>query len=720
VSEIGVPGLGSGALGGALLREPPTVVVTAPSGPQTADTVTVAWTYASVLSKPQVSYRVQILNQAGVAVLYDSSFIPGADLSFACPFALSGGSQYLAKVTVSDGVDTGSATSSFSSTMSSVADIEPNTDVGSIFEIAINGVGYRLADSPERPYRRSTGQLQAPRLATGDTPFSEAIERYSFVSSSDWTAGAGQQLGSRTASNPSGYWASENVNPFEPGEVSLLPATSELVASAASTVGAVVASGHLFCATASNVLSRLTAPDDATPDTMTFTGDTLGGLASDGTYWYAFNTDEEIFRGTGTTIGSAWATLTAQTSEIKFIEWCSDRLAVVYVNATGQHVVSTLGPDGAEEVAAGRFKYTNATVDAVCAGDGYMWYAVNRTDRTVIYAWQLGSTDAAFIALDMPYGEAVTDMFFYLGNVMIRTASGTIYRAVQVSGELTPERVVQGAGVGPFAGLDRFVLFGWDGMSDDGRSGVGAIDLSTGGWCRWLRAAADTDTGALTSLFVWQGKAGFVVDGSGAMFPSSTLEASGYVTSSVTDLASGLTKVLDQISVGIAPLPANSGVQVAVSFDGGVSFESVGSVSVSGVMEGEWALGFQGASVATKVTLTATGATSPALSMVQVKLHPLSVVDSVVELPISCSDRMSGQNGVEIADSVGGMQRARTLESLVGTRVLLQDVDWPQTGVAEVWEMVSAEYSSVGIYERREGARQEAQAVCVCTLRRAS
>lgn len=718
MSEIAQDGLGSGQIAGALYRDPPVVAVTGPTGPQSTDTVTVAWSFTSTLSKTQASYRVQILDQAGSAVLYDSGTIPGAATSFACPFLLSGGSLYTAKVIASDGIDIGTDTSAFSAVLDDIVDFPAEDQVGPVFEVAINGEGYRLADTPERPYRRSTGQLQAPRLATGDTPFSEAIERYTFLGTGDWSLGAGQRVGSRPTSDPRAFWDSENVNPFEPGKVSLLPATSELFTSSAGAVGAVVASGHLFCATASDTVKRLTTPGGS-PTTMTFTGDTLVDLASDGTNWYAANTDEEIFRGSGTSIGAAWANLTAVTSQVRLIEWCSDRLAVVYVNGSSQHVVSTLTPAGAEEVAAGRFKYDNVSIDAICSGDGYMWYAANRTDRSVIYAWKIGSTDAPFIALDLPVGEAVTNMFFYLGNVMLRTNVGTIYRAVSSSGELTPERIVENVGVGPFTGLDRFVLFGWEDMSTDGRSGVGAIDLSTGGWCRWIQASAAGDNGPVTAAFSWLGKVGFLVDGSGPQYTSDTLSATGFVTSSVNDLASSMTKVFDELTLSIDPLPASATVEAEVSYDAGVSFTPVGEITATGLREARWALGRQSARVAVKVILNAAGVVSPSLSMVQVKLHPLSVVDTVVELPILCANRQNGMNGVEIQDARGGVERARLLESLVGTRVAFQDVDYPLTGLVETWEMVSAEFTSVGVYERSSGARQEAAAVCVCTLRRA-
>lgn len=726
MSEISQSGIGAGQIAGGLYREPPTAVLTAPSGPQDTPTVTFAWTYGSVLGKPQRSFRAQVLDQAGETVLYESGAIESTASTFDCPFTLAGGSMYTAKVIVSDGIDTAQATSVFSSDLQSVADFPVNHEVGSRFEVAINGVGYRLDDWPERPYRRSTGQLQAPRLATGDTPFSEAIERYTFVGTGDWSLGAGQRTGNRGVSDARAFWDSENVDPFEPGEVRLLRATEELLESTAGAVGAVVASGHLFCATASDTVKRLTATG-ASPDTMTFTGDTLVDLASDGTHWYALNTDDEIFRGTDTTIGSVWSDLSTPAAGATIVEWCSDRLAVVYENASGQSVLSTIAPDGSEEVTGGRFKFTDAEIVAVTAGDGYLWFAVNRDGRSVIYAWQLGSVDGALIALDLPAGEAVSELFFYLGNVMIRTASdvsATVYRSVTGQGELTPERVltIEGADAasGPFAGVDRFVMFGWKGMSTDGRSGVGAIDLSTGGWCRWHQAAASGDTGAVVDLFVWGAEVGFLVDGSGPQFPDpDTWSASGFVTSSVMDLGSSLVKVYDTVSVALDPLPADSSVDVSMSFDNGVSFSPYGSIGTVGSREGRWSVGRQGNSVATRLTLSASGVATPVVSMAQVKLHPLSVVDSVVELPIACTDRQSGLNGAEVYSDSPGLVRARRLESLVGARVSLQDVDWPSTGVVSVWEVVSAEFTSVGVFERGQGHRREARAVCVCTLRSA-
>ena len=726
--------LGGSGLAGSLISTPPTVTVTAPVGPQPTETVTVTWTYSSPASKPQASYRVFIRNQAGTATLFDSGTLPGTDLSYVCPFALSAGSAYTAVVTASDGFDSGTGTSAFSSALSTradyVDDLEPT--VGAVYEVAINGVGYMLSDSKEVPYRRAVGLLQPDRFATGQTPFSEAVERYSFVGNGDWSRGAGQIAYDRESSVSSAFSDSENVNPFEPGRLSLLPTTNVQVSSSLSALGAVVASGKLFVWSDTNVLSELSEIDGAASD-VTFTGDTISKLCSDGTRWYVANTDEEIFRGTGTTAGSVWGDLSAQTSAIDVMEWISDRVAVAYVNGSGQACFSTLTSAGVEETTGGRFRHPDSEITAITAGDGHVWYSVNRDDRSAVYAWQLGNEDdASFVAFEPPAGESVTALFFYAGNVMVRTAVvvdatttlARIYRAIPSGGELTPERVatLETSGVdrsaGRFAGLDRFVFWSWREMSDDGRSGVGALDLSTGGWCRWLQAPTVSDDGAVDDLFAWKNRLGFTVGGTGAALETTTPSASGYLTSSAYDMNSTLLKLIDEVTVVTEPLPINSSVTVDFSFDDGVSFSEIGSVLLPGLLEGEWAVSRTARTFLTKLVLATTGEVSPAVNLLQTKLHPISIADRTVELPINCADRMQGLNGVEIQDNQpSGMARARVLESLVGSRVEFQDIDWRQTGVSEVYEMVAAQTQTAGLFNRRTGTREEVAPVCVVTLR---
>lgn len=156
----------------------------------------------------------------------------------------------------------------------------------------------------------------------------------------------------------------------------------------------------------------------------------------------------------------------------------------------------------------------------------------------------------------------------------------------------------------------------------------------------------------------------------------------------------------------------------AVSVDGGGSYTTLGTVNAAGLRSGAWEIAREAPSVAIKLTLGAV-ATSPEIRTTQVRLHPLSVVDEILVLPINCEDELRGVNGRDLSEARPSLNRAAVLEALVGTRVKVQDVDWPVTGTSSIWEMVSADTTSVGVSDRRVGHRTEAAAVCVVTLRRA-
>ena len=89
-----------------------------------------------------------------------------------------------------------------------------NTAVGHRYQVGINGVGYMLADHPEKgdEYRRQVIPLDPQRLATSDTPFSEAIERYSFAAADTWESGSGQRYLHRGSSTAAAYHESTGLD----------------------------------------------------------------------------------------------------------------------------------------------------------------------------------------------------------------------------------------------------------------------------------------------------------------------------------------------------------------------------------------------------------------------------------------------------------------------------------------------------------------------------
>ena len=169
---LGATALGTSALATTVPRNPPTVTVDAPTGVISAPTITPAWTYNSLISRPQNHFRVVL--QSGGSTLYDSGLMPGAAASYALAYVLSAYTSYRVIVGVSDGYDGGADPILFSSgwgfsdfSTGEIIDVPAvNEAVGTIYEIGINGVGYMLDDTPDRPIVRQAVHLEGERLVT--------------------------------------------------------------------------------------------------------------------------------------------------------------------------------------------------------------------------------------------------------------------------------------------------------------------------------------------------------------------------------------------------------------------------------------------------------------------------------------------------------------------------------------------------------------------------
>jgi hypothetical protein len=743
MGALGTQDLAGEALAGDFKRARPYVNTLTPIGAVTASTVTATWSYSSPIVRAQAQFQVQLRNANGTVVLYDSMIQDGAGTSFAVPYVLSGGSSYRVYVRATDGFDWSLDPSTledwswelFTSETVTAEDFPENSAVGSVYEIGINGVGYMLADGPDNPVVRRTATLQPPRFVTGDTPFAEAIEHHTFLGYSDFKNGAGQLMRSRTDSDPARFWDSLGINPFDDDSLQLLPQMSNTITGSHPSPRMAVANDRIYLVTAAGQLkSEQIGVGGDTTFSITGAGD-VASMTSDGFHWY-YADGASIYRNsTATDPTTAWSTVNAE-----LIEWASDRLAAVYVDAGSptMRCLTTLAPDGTEEVAGGRFKYPSAeaTIPSITSGDGYLWFIVNRADTSAIHYWQLGSADTyAAVGLQLPAGQTAQVLGFYLGNVFVkateRKSSGGyrnyIYRCVPNEGRLVAELVLtfdtsaaDDPTKGGFAGQGRRVLFAWPEMTDDVTplSGVGAIDLSTGGWCRWIWTV--NSAGPVFDLALYNGMLQILTNAGDIVGESTLPLTSGWIRTSHDDLGSVLQKVVDQYSITTAPLPSGGSVSVLLSLDVGNSYSSVGpAMATVGSTTRTWLQDTIVRTAGIEITITSNGATSPKVRHAQLRLHPLLISDQLLQLPVNCADQLTGLNGQLLpVDSPGaGLKRARVLEQLIGTQVKLQDLDWPLTKTSSIWEVVDAQTVTTGVFDKHQSRRVDS-AVTTLTLRR--
>lgn len=742
-TRIGSFRIGSESISGTFATAPPTVAITGPPGSVLAIPFTVSWTYNSTVGRPQVQYRITITNTDGTVTVFDTLNVLSAATSVSISPTLTPGSSYLLSVTAADIFGFSAPAVSFVLYDTPSAPVYPiESKVGSLYEVAINGVGYMLADHPryspvegDTSYSRRVVPLDTPRFATGETPFSQAIDRYTLIGSNDWTGGAGQSFYDRDASSPSAFAGSSQVNPFEPGQLTLNPLTiSSSTYTGAGKVFLAVASGILFLAQTGSV-QWLADPTDVSLTSFVIAG--AGApvdFTSDGRYWY-YTDGSNIYRNNTTASAAAWSAIDAQ-----IIEWCTDRIVIARKagSSTVPNVVEVVDyTSGAAVGGTETFTFEEETnVRSITSGDGYAFWAATRGDKSVIYSWKLGSTDSYLVAFQMPQGAEARSISYYQGNVFIRASEVTdtgyrtvIYRAATSEGKLIPVRVMEmpdstlrGAD-GDFAGDDRFVYFSWSNADIAGPltfAGIGAIDLATGGFCKWLIGGKGTVRSIVQygSRTAWSWDDG--TTGGFEFEDSGEGVGSGYLDTSRWDLGTGLRKVYERVDLRFDPLPVGSSITVQTSVDGGVTFAALGTANTTGSTAASFYLGREADTVSLRLFMSpGAGLISPIIRSATIRAYPIGLADEVVELSVNCADQVTGLNNRPLPENGpgAGALRARLLESLASTRVQLQDIDWALTKMTQLYTLVAVDVSSVGVFNSHVN-RQSQGMVARITLRR--
>lgn len=617
-----------------------------------------------------------------------------------------------------------------------------NSEVGKRFEVAINDVGYMLADLGDDEYRRVTSRLEPERFADGATPFSETFDRYSFFNSSEWRGGAGQKFLNRQSSDASSYWDSQGVDPFnEDQRLQLLPDVDQKGTVGGTNPMAVAGQEYLCILTSGGFLWQYTLSGD-TPTQGNFVGagSTMDLTMANGYCYYAQSTQLTQVE-LGTTSTSAVSFL-----DVHRVDWIGDRFAVIYRDsATNTWIFSSLDKDGTEEIGGGLLTLPGADnadeslaktrIGGVSHGINYVWFSTwsQDGDEAHIYVWNIDTTLSPYIAMQMPSGEIPLDVFFYqnglyIYSVGINSGGVKIYRCiVNGDGTLTPFVITteEQAGEIPtsllysgkkFAADGRKLFFAWNGMEASGKGGFGVIDLATGGYAK---RGNPNVTGETQSVYVWGGRPGCSINNSQGFYleHSTDKRATGWLRTSIADADSALDKRWTNVSWDADVDDANHTLTLAYTTDGGVSYTNAVTATTNdtGVAD----LGVESPSLGIQITL-ASSSGSPTVRVVSTKFHPLGITDELLVLPIDCSDQVEGLNGADLGylpDS--GRERARTLTDMQGNYVTVQDIDWPETNQTYDYELLQVDVKRMRGTRDPSTASYRTMQVAVCTMRRA-
>lgn len=714
-----------------------TGTITAPADLAVLSTTstTVTWTFADSRSKTQSGYQVRLLGAASGIELFTSGLVTSTDTSYSVPYTLSDSSSYDVELILynSESVPSTADTHTISVVLDDAFAYPDVESVGTVYEVGMAGEGYMLYDNRDGAagqfrYGRQTAGLQSQRFATGQTPFEQAVDRYSFGSMSDFRGGRGQSYADRGASIETAYLDSEGVDPWTPGKLTLLHDMDQEFADTYASLRMTDVDGSLFVQTGDDELTYLTTPGGSTSVIdLSGIGLAAGGildLETDGKNWYICD-GVSAWRGTTSAPAGTWSNV-----DLEVLGWGAGRILGAYPSSgtsSTPNRFTTLNDSGTEEVSGGRLTFPdNWTITSFASGSGYVWFAAYGGSRSEIWAWAAGSSDSPFLAYEYPLGEHIQDMLWHEGQVVAVTHHDddtlSLWRLIPNSdGTLTPFLVDDAYASSStaevsIAAYGSKVYFSWPTMSTN--SGVGVLDLASGGYSKSY--ITDT-TGEVATVIPWQGKIALAVRGNGVWTEQDDYVTTGFLRTSNFDGGSNLSKVYDEITIRGEALGSSESFDMSYSIDGGNSFVSLpaGTLNTAGQFAKSAALGKRSNSLSVQVTLNGPGTTTPTITLVSAKYHMLGLADTVLTLPIDCTDHVRGLNESELDDSGPGRGalRMRRLEGLVQTRVTVQDIDWQDTRDTEVYELLSVEAVKWSVYNRALG-KQQVRQVAVCTLRK--
>ena len=425
------------------------------------------------------------------------------------------------------------------------------------YDVAVGGLPFFYAINDARPYTRQTAPFKKDQFDNGSEPGEQSLTGWWIRSQSSFHSGAGikfyetQRSYAAADSKYTRFSDSRNVDVFTTeGQVTLLKETANLsgVTTGIYKVISVVdgSTDKIVAWTPANTTIKNFTPDGTG---VTYSSVVTAGLdtatlavVTDGAHLYIADNDH-IYTGEINTPAAGYTEYYATGSERVVLAWVKQRL-VAGVGAGIYELTGTKGTSRALPTAA----YTHPN-------DAWTWTSISESGPAIYAAGYLGGNSAIYkftlssngsmpvltsgvIAAQLPIGERVNKIEYYLGYLMIGTNKGVRVASVsETTGDLTyGPLIIEADNTGlDFAFRDTFV---WVTGSVGGYAGLYKINLAEE--IDSLRFAYATDayldgiTGYATSVdFVGNtNQIAFTTSGSNgiAIQSTTTLAPSGYLT----------------------------------------------------------------------------------------------------------------------------------------------------------------------------------------------
>ena len=376
-----------------------------------------------------------------------------------------------------------------------------NTDIA--YDVAIGGLPFIYAINDSRPYIRQTAPFRKDQFDNGQEPGEQSLTGWWIRSQSSFHTGTGIKFLDPAQTDDNGHYRfadSKGVNVWTKGQATLLKSCT----AGHVTTGPIASNGvtqqHLRSIKWSTFtgallhdeydVDKIKVTDPSNPihfiDYNSGTDSPVYAICDDGTfaYWITNTATKKTVYKKALTLTSADAD-TKMFDEIGTIsnatmEYVKDRIilcadnkvyefatsatampTVLYTQATSTHVYTSIAASGPAIYLAG-YNGSQSTIQKF----------------TLSTAGVMPTLTSAVVAAELPVGEIVHKIYYYLGYMMIGTNKGIRVAAVSdQDGSLNygPLIVETTQPVYDFAARDRFV---WATTSVGGEPGLTRLDLS--------------------------------------------------------------------------------------------------------------------------------------------------------------------------------------------------------------------------------------------------
>ena len=428
-----------------------------------------------------------------------------------------------------------------------------NTDIA--YDIAIGGMPFILATNNDRPYGRRTAPFKKDQFDSTNEPGEQSLTGWWIRSQMSFHGGSGINFFDPATNDENGHYrfaSSRNLDVWTKGQVTLLKETANMtgVTTGIYKVLSIIdgSTNKILGWTPENTTIKNYTSDGTA---VTYTDVTsiaqpldtaILAVATDGTNLFIADNDH-IYTGPISTPAAGYSRYYNTGSEKVVLGWVKQRL-VACIGASVYELTAAKGTHHALPTAV----YTHPNADwnwtSISESGNAIYVAGYAGGNSAIYKFTLSTAGAmptltsGVIAAQLPIGEIVNKIEYYLGHLMIGTNKGV--RAAEISDQdgsinYGPLIIEESNGVYDFAFRDKYV---WATGSVDGYAGLYRIDLSTE--LEPLRFAYATDayldgiTGYATSVdFVGNtNQIAFTTSGSNgiAIQSTTTLSTTGYLT----------------------------------------------------------------------------------------------------------------------------------------------------------------------------------------------